>query len=266
MRNFAFSLAEVLITLGIIGVVATLTIPILSAKLEEKRTINKLNNTYAILSQAYRRGISEEGSPEGWCTMGVKGDWRDFDDCSIKIYKMFTKYLKVANHCNNGYGGNGEDNCFAKTYKNRKGVDIARANGMHRSFTLMNGVSVMINAAAGDGYQKEWCSTSTNILNQGKSNIAYWDYIGICGTLWVDLNGKSLPNTDGRDLFAFKMYNDGIAPMGRLGAHSQQNFEGNCLGTAFKNLGSCTYWVLENKNMDYLRCKDLSWNGKHSCK
>ena len=266
MRNFAFSLAEVLITLGIIGVVAALTIPILNAKIEEKRTINKLNDTYAILSQAYRRGISEEGSPEGWCTMGVKGDWRDFDDCSIKIYEMFTKYLKVANHCNNGYGGNGEDNCFAKTYKNRKGVDIARANGMHRSFTLMNGVSVMINAAAGDGYQKEWCSTSTNILNQGKSNIAYWDYIGICGTLWVDLNGKSLPNTDGRDLFAFKMYNDGIAPMGRLGAHSQQNFEGNCLGTAFKNLGSCTYWVLENKNMDYLRCKDLSWNGKHSCK
>ena len=50
MKKVGFTLAETLITLGVIGVVAAITIPVLSAKIEEKRTINKLNDTYAILS------------------------------------------------------------------------------------------------------------------------------------------------------------------------------------------------------------------------
>ena len=176
MKKVGFTLAETLITLGVIGVVAAITIPVLSAKIEEKRTINKLNDTYAILSQAYRRGIAEEGSPEGWCTLETKGGWTEIEKCSEKMYEMFTKYLKVANYCNQAK----TDSCFAPTYKNRKGVDIGRGNGMHRGFTLMNGVSVLINAAPGDNNTSTWCSTSINILNQGKSNIAYWDYVGIC--------------------------------------------------------------------------------------
>ena len=43
-RKCAFTLAEVLITLGIIGVVAALTIPTLISKYQEKQTIVKLKN------------------------------------------------------------------------------------------------------------------------------------------------------------------------------------------------------------------------------
>ena len=28
----------------------------------------------------------------------------------------------------------------------------------------------------------------------------------------------------------------------------------------------CTAWVLQNENLDYLHCNDLSWDGKHSCR
>ena len=43
--KLAFTLAEVLITLGIIGIVAAMTIPTLLAKYQEKQTVTKLKQT-----------------------------------------------------------------------------------------------------------------------------------------------------------------------------------------------------------------------------
>ena len=51
MRN-AFTLAEVLITLGIIGVVAAITLPALTAKYKKQITATRLKSAYSILSQA----------------------------------------------------------------------------------------------------------------------------------------------------------------------------------------------------------------------
>ena len=62
--KFAFTLAEVLITLGIIGVVAAMTIPTLMQKYYEKQTVAKLKETYSILSQALKSASQEEGLPE----------------------------------------------------------------------------------------------------------------------------------------------------------------------------------------------------------
>ncbi len=54
MKNYSgFTLAEVLITLGIIGVVAALTMPSVINNYKEKETIAKLKKTYSVLSQAY---------------------------------------------------------------------------------------------------------------------------------------------------------------------------------------------------------------------
>jgi len=61
-----FTLAEVLITLGIIGVVAAMTIPTLMQKYYEKQTVAKLKETYSILSQALKSASQEEGLPEEW--------------------------------------------------------------------------------------------------------------------------------------------------------------------------------------------------------
>ena len=67
-----FTLAEVLITLGIIGVVATMTIPNLIQNQQEKATIAKLNRIYSILSQSYLKAVDEYGTPSGWgCRMIV---------------------------------------------------------------------------------------------------------------------------------------------------------------------------------------------------
>ncbi|MDR1327072.1 MAG: prepilin-type N-terminal cleavage/methylation domain-containing protein [Heliobacteriaceae bacterium] len=66
MKKKAFTLAEVLITLGIIGVVAALTIPSLIAKHKEKETVSKLKNIFSTLSNAYTLILNEHDSPEKW--------------------------------------------------------------------------------------------------------------------------------------------------------------------------------------------------------
>ena len=55
----AFTLAEVLITLGIIGVVAAMTMPVLIQNHQEKVTVTRLKKAYSILSQAYMSSSAE---------------------------------------------------------------------------------------------------------------------------------------------------------------------------------------------------------------
>lgn len=64
-----FTLAEVLITLGIIGIVAAMTIPTLLQKNYERQTVVKLRQTQSILTQAIRMTEEEYGDIENW---GIK--------------------------------------------------------------------------------------------------------------------------------------------------------------------------------------------------
>lgn len=59
--NRAFTLAEVLITLGIIGVVAAMTMPALVAEHQKKVAATRLEKFYSIMSQAVIRWEAEEG-------------------------------------------------------------------------------------------------------------------------------------------------------------------------------------------------------------
>ena len=51
-EKFAFTLAEVLITLGIIGIVSAMTIPTLINNYQKKVTVTRLQQTYSMLNQA----------------------------------------------------------------------------------------------------------------------------------------------------------------------------------------------------------------------
>lgn len=65
MKN-AFTLAEVLITLGIIGVVAALTMPSLIVKYEKQRTLTQLKKAYSEIAQAVKLSEIEYGNPVDW--------------------------------------------------------------------------------------------------------------------------------------------------------------------------------------------------------
>ena len=62
----AFTLAEVLITLGIIGVVAAMTIPTLMANHRKKVAETKLEKIYSVMNQAINLTNAEYGDVTNW--------------------------------------------------------------------------------------------------------------------------------------------------------------------------------------------------------
>ena len=68
--NFSngFTLAEVLITLGIIGVVASLTMPALLANYKKQETVTRLKKAYSIVEQAIKLSEVYNESSEFWST------------------------------------------------------------------------------------------------------------------------------------------------------------------------------------------------------
>lgn len=66
VHKFGFTLAEVLITLGIIGVVAALTIPQFISKYNELVIITELKKTYSELNQAIKLSEVYNGDLKTW--------------------------------------------------------------------------------------------------------------------------------------------------------------------------------------------------------
>lgn len=62
----AFTLAEVLITLGIIGIIAAMTIPALVGKYQKIAHVNQMKNTYTIISNAFLMSQQDYGDPTDW--------------------------------------------------------------------------------------------------------------------------------------------------------------------------------------------------------
>lgn len=87
-----FTLAEVLITLGVIGVVAALTMPTLISNHQKKVVVSRLQKFYTNINQAIKLSEVDNGSCEFW-------DYPE-DTGGVEIAKNFyntylKKYLKV---------------------------------------------------------------------------------------------------------------------------------------------------------------------------
>lgn len=65
-KGYGFTLAEVLITLGIIGVVAALTLPNLLVNYRKTVTVNKVKKFYSMMSQATNASMAENGPMGSW--------------------------------------------------------------------------------------------------------------------------------------------------------------------------------------------------------
>ena len=66
MKIKAFTMAEVLITLGIIGIVAAMTMPVLIGKYQKHVTVTRLQKVYSVLSQAINFAIKDNEDIQYW--------------------------------------------------------------------------------------------------------------------------------------------------------------------------------------------------------
>ena len=232
LKKAAFTLAEVLITLGIIGVVAAMTMPSLTQNYQEKATVTKLKKCYSLVSQAYVSILNDEGGSD---TLQAGDD--------LEMMEKFGKYLKYQKTCGRNKG------CFPNvTYKSVTGNGYSKweDDTTDRSRAILtDGTLIMFNKSA------MWGGNEGNYLY---------------AQIYVDINGFKGPNQLGRDFFYFYINPEKIVPAGAKALEEKnedQKFTKNCIQ---QNGYACAAWVIYNENMDYLHCKDLSWDGKHSCK
>jgi prepilin-type N-terminal cleavage/methylation domain-containing protein len=233
-----FTLAEVLITLAIIGVVAALTIPTVISNYQERQTITSLKKFYTEISQAYARAQVDNGTPDTW-------DWgTSYNSASSdKIISYLAPYLKINKRCGT-VGGCFSSDQYKTLNKNINWASPNATNGGYASAQLSNGLAFWVNT------QGSGCTTDRGVT-KGLSSI--------CGNIGVDLNGYKKPNQLGRDTFYFYLTKYNVIPMGtkdetmitltnQCKTSSQDQYNGY----------ACTAWILAKDNMDYLH-RDVSW-------
>ncbi|MBE7710345.1 MAG: type II secretion system protein [Cyanobacteria bacterium SIG32] len=242
----AFTLAEVLITLAIIGVVAAMTIPTLIADYQEKQTVTKVKKLYSTLTNAHK--LVEAMNGYG-AISAIFDDSKTGAENTQAVVNLFKPYFKISKDC--GF----ETGCL--TSGNLKslsgGTSIDYDNRTNEYKMLLNdGTAIWFYVAhiTEDDYG--------NPLDQIVINVK------------ADINGFAGPYTWGKDVFLFDINDQGVIPDGNSKNNTLYTFENNCLTANTESPSSldglgCTAWVIQNGNMDYLHCDDLSWTGKHKC-
>ncbi len=96
-RKAAFTLAEVLITLGIIGVVAAMTLPTLISKYKANVVETSLKKFYSMANQAVNLSVAENGETKYWSFPNHTETDPAINLNSMEDFynKYFKKYLKV---------------------------------------------------------------------------------------------------------------------------------------------------------------------------
>ena len=229
----AFTLAEVLITLGIIGVVAVLTLSMIIPKYKEHVWINKFKQTYSVLSELYMNAIEENGGtfPEDICTgITVK------KQCSDKIVDFLIKNNSNIHKVN-------WEAVMPRYYYDI--VNTKTDNQMYRLhyswFKLNNGASVGVEGSA--------------IIDS--ANNRYFPF------MFVDLNGIAAPNKLGYDQFLLYLKKTFDGNYKISGYDLWWVSPAYC--NPFKkvggwyNGGACAIWLIRHGNMDYLHKEIKSW-------
>lgn len=178
----AFTLAEVLIVIGIIGIIAENTLPTLINNFEKQETLSSLREVYALLNSAIESAKVENGSDVN--------NWYMPTDSTTNAATYFAQtylmpYLKISADCgaststecnlNEGYLSNLTS--ATKLYQK-----ISGNSGLY-SFTMANGAVVGI--------------ATSNLNSNSVSGCRVYIYF--------DVNGKRKPNIQGKDGFMIEL-------------------------------------------------------------
>lgn len=231
-KKKAFTLAEVLITLGIIGIIAAMTLPTLVAKYKKLVIETSLKKTYSELQNLVK--ISE----------AANGDWHEWDGSkpiTRYVEQYFAPYIHLT-RCNSKH------QCFIPIPRSpffgwynptatAQPGDLQETNSEFVTYNLNDGRSIM--------FQKEYHPD----LNYVTLNII------------VDVNGKRGRTVMGQDVFVFSLCNfRGITDRLKVGpgASWSENFTTERLTTdCIKNLpyvlfkGSACIHLLERNNWKF---------------
>ena len=235
-KNLGFTLAEVLIVIGIIGVVAALTLPNLNHATGDKETVTKVKKIYSALTEAFDRAQVIYGSYDTWFNdLEGFGGITDWATASERFAKRVTEFMKVSKDC--GFDGGCLDD--SEDYLDN-GYSLILADGMAIEFSV--GGSTFGNIAV-----------DINGPNKGKNTYGY----DIFEFGPIDFDSHIAIAPDSRSAL------DGF-------------IENDDEGTPhYEEMYYNTAWIIKNENLDYLKTDEnykcnnsdivLNWAANSSC-
>ena len=200
-RKFGFTLAEVLITLGIIGIVAAMTLPAILMKIDEKENIAKWKKSYSLISNVFNKVIAEDISvcaaydQYGNCSTGTTDSRRDM--FSEAFLNEIDKNLKAVDACNIVLA----PRCDNYSHVWQKNIKY-KWSGIANIYSRYNALGD--NAKRGTINAYNFCSRAI-LLADGTA--VYFG--GLWNGPWivVDVNNYTKgPNQFGKDVFVIKVY------------------------------------------------------------
>ena len=223
-RVLAFTLAEVLITLGIIGVVAAMTIPTLIQNQQNKVLQTQLKRTYSILNQAFKLYQADNGIPIMRNNISAR-----------RLKAAIMPYLKISLDCGFGYDDTGSETACVSNNSYQTGTTDSD------SYQNLNGTSPIDMQFFDDGQFVLNDGALVLIENNGLDFIS------------VDVNGlHNKPNQLGRDLFMFEVRDNGVlTPMGAEDTYYDEETFCSDTSTSDMNGAGCTQKALYDK--DYFK-------------
>lgn len=222
MNKKGFTIAEILVTLIIIGVVAALAIPGLVNSSGNRQFESAFKKAYADLNSATEIIMRRySGNLAGIFTN---------DNSMLNIYENELKIIKKC-YYNEDFG-----TCWHKPneWKTLDGV-LSSTNKTNTARAISKNGMLYI-------FERDSTSCSDNKMSLNSENIA-------CGKILVDINGFNKPNIIGRDIFHFRVTKYGLYPSGVPGEYYYDASFNNCTSSSTGH--SCAARILIKGKMDY---------------
>jgi prepilin-type N-terminal cleavage/methylation domain-containing protein len=202
-KFFGFTLAEVLITLGIIGVVSAMTIPALINKCQKIVLAHQAKKEYAMWTQVFKNILADNNTTslsetELW---GKIDNWINVADNPITTEAAFWselgKYVKISlsteRQCIYDEDSGKCSNEYIERCPLAAGYPIYLLSGsMLRQYSFYKTPSRESDAV---------CSKIKELGGSMCSKIGY---------MYIDVNGNKGPNVEGRDIFQFTLSDEGV--------------------------------------------------------
>lgn len=206
----AFTLAEILITLGLVGIIAAITIPTLMNNYNNEQYVTKLKKAYTEFSQAIIQLSNDYGCSGDIACTGLFPSIADYNVFGDAV----SSYFKGVKNCRSTT----KQGCMSSLVSTQTDGSLTRSSmdagpGMYR-FVTADGVSFSM---------QSYADTNAN-CNDKTGNFKHH-----CADLFIDVNGLQGPNNYGRDIYEFAIVNDNgpaLYPYGGKKLADWQAFEG----------------------------------------
>lgn len=230
-KTNGFTMAETLITLGIIGIVASMTLPSLINSSKNKELEVLLNKNYSLLQQALLRIYMEEGIPivaENYTREDIK--------------RLFINNIKGLRNCQGCNAGSEDNDNNTGTIYTLSGYRTLNNKKLHANYL--------------DDAILQFDDGRRLFIERPNQNVSLpAGYIGNKNQFFIsiDINGfQNRPNRWGVDLFTFMVMPDGkLLPMGSKETIFSEDKYCAAASTDMYNGIGCTYKALTEK--DYFK-------------